>query len=78
MCLLCWPREWSDVGDLREIAALTDALGTHACECGHLEMRLLPTERATARPAALRYYRCSFGRAKVRGRQRSKGFGSGA
>lgn len=27
---------------LREIVHLPDALGTHACECGHPEMRLLP------------------------------------
>jgi ribosomal protein L37AE/L43A len=27
---------------LRRISALPDALGKHACECGHPEMRLLP------------------------------------
>jgi hypothetical protein len=27
---------------LRRISALPDALGRHACECGHPEMRLLP------------------------------------
>jgi uncharacterized Zn finger protein (UPF0148 family) len=27
---------------LRHITALPDALGKHACECGHPEMRLLP------------------------------------
>jgi hypothetical protein len=27
---------------LREIVRLPDALGSHACECGHPEMRLLP------------------------------------
>jgi len=27
---------------LRHIVALPDALGSHACECGHPEMRLLP------------------------------------
>jgi hypothetical protein len=27
---------------LRQIAALPDALGSHACECGHPQMRLLP------------------------------------
>src|SRR5215204_753823 len=27
---------------LRRIADLPDALGSHACECGHPEMRLLP------------------------------------
>jgi ribosomal protein L37AE/L43A len=29
---------------LRGICALPDALGTHACECGHPEMRRLPDE----------------------------------
>ncbi len=27
---------------MEQIIALPDALGTHACECGHPEMRLLP------------------------------------
>ena len=27
---------------LEQVAALPDALGTHPCECGHPEMRLLP------------------------------------
>lgn len=27
---------------LREIVGLPDALGSHACECGHPEMRRLP------------------------------------
>ena len=27
---------------LRQVAALPDALGRHACECGHPEMRRLP------------------------------------
>jgi ribosomal protein L37AE/L43A len=27
---------------LRQIVALPDAVGTHACECGHPEMRKLP------------------------------------
>ena len=27
---------------IRQIAALPDAVGEHACECGHPEMRLLP------------------------------------
>jgi hypothetical protein len=30
------------VGVLEQIAALPDALGEHACECGHPEMRSLP------------------------------------
>jgi hypothetical protein len=29
---------------LRSISALPDALGSHACECGHPEMRLLPDD----------------------------------
>jgi ribosomal protein L37AE/L43A len=28
--------------DLEQIVALPDALGAHACECGHPEMRRLP------------------------------------
>jgi uncharacterized Zn finger protein (UPF0148 family) len=28
--------------ELRQITALPDAIGSHACECGHPEMRLLP------------------------------------
>jgi uncharacterized Zn finger protein (UPF0148 family) len=27
---------------LREIATLPDTMGSHACECGHPEMRRLP------------------------------------
>lgn len=27
---------------LRQLAALPDVMGSHACECGHPEMRLLP------------------------------------
>ena len=30
------------LGTLEEIVALPDALGKHACECGHPEMRRLP------------------------------------
>ena len=26
----------------RQVSALPDAIGAHACECGHLEMRRLP------------------------------------
>ncbi len=37
-CLL--GREALDI--LREIVSLPDALGNHACECGHPEMRRLP------------------------------------
>lgn len=42
-CSAC--RQAFDVGvleTLRQIAALPDAAGRHACECGHPEMRLLP------------------------------------
>jgi hypothetical protein len=35
---------------LEQIIALPDALGGHACECGHPEMRLLP-DRAFHCPA---------------------------
>jgi transcription elongation factor Elf1 len=31
-------------GILKAIVALPDALGKHACECGHPEMRRLPDE----------------------------------
>src|SRR5215211_5352131 len=30
------------VGTLKQIVALPDAMGKHACECGHPEMRSLP------------------------------------
>ena len=30
------------LGTLAQITALPDVLGSHACECGHPEMRLLP------------------------------------
>jgi hypothetical protein len=30
------------VGTLKQIVALPDTLGSHACECGHPEMRCLP------------------------------------
>jgi ribosomal protein L37AE/L43A len=32
------------LGTLKGIVALPDALGKHACECGHPEMRRLPDE----------------------------------
>jgi ribosomal protein L37AE/L43A len=32
----------SMLSTLRSIATLPDTLGSHACECGHPEMRLLP------------------------------------
>jgi ribosomal protein L37AE/L43A len=33
---------WSILEDLRQLIILPESLGTHACECGHPEMRLLP------------------------------------
>jgi hypothetical protein len=42
---------------LREIAALPDTLGSHACECGHPEMWCLPDGCSTARLAARRCFR---------------------
>lgn len=41
---------------LRQISALPDAAGHHACECGHPEMRRLRTECSTARPADRKSY----------------------
>ena len=43
-CLLCgYAPSHSVLEALRQIIALPDALGSHACEeCGHPEMRLLP------------------------------------
>jgi ribosomal protein L37AE/L43A len=32
----------SEFATLRQIVALPEAIGAHACECGHPEMRLLP------------------------------------
>jgi ribosomal protein L37AE/L43A len=32
------------LAEIREIISLPDALGSHACECGHPEMRRLPDE----------------------------------
>ena len=42
-CQLC-SRTLSEavLSALRQIIALPDTLGSHACECGHPEMRLLP------------------------------------
>src|SRR4051812_42578770 len=36
------PLQGSLLETLRSISTLPDALGGHACECGHPEMRLLP------------------------------------
>lgn len=41
---------------LRQIVALPEVVGAHACECGHPEMRRLPTGSSTARPAARRSF----------------------
>ena len=42
ICPRCGRLAWVVVKALREIKALPDAMGAHACECGHPEMRLLP------------------------------------
>ena len=47
----------SVLGTLQQIIALPDALGSHACECGHPEMRRLPKEYPSVRPAVRRSYR---------------------
>ena len=36
------PLVGSTLETLRDIVGLPDALGTHPCECGHPEMRVLP------------------------------------
>ena len=36
------PLVGSTLETLRDIIGLPDALGTHPCECGHPEMRVLP------------------------------------
>jgi hypothetical protein len=42
-CASCGlPLVGSTLETLRDIIALPDALGTHPCECGHPEMRVLP------------------------------------
>jgi ribosomal protein L37AE/L43A len=41
-CPRCGRLAWVVLKTLREISALPDAMGTHACECGHPEMRRLP------------------------------------
>jgi ribosomal protein L37AE/L43A len=42
-CRACGlPLLGSTLETLRDIIGLTDALGAHACECGHPEMRELP------------------------------------
>jgi len=42
LCPHCGRLAWVVVKTLREISALPDAMGAHACECGHPEMRRLP------------------------------------
>jgi hypothetical protein len=42
----------STLETLRDIIGLSDALGDHACECGHPEMRECPVGCSTARRAA--------------------------
>jgi hypothetical protein len=42
-CTFCGlPLVGSTLQTLRDIIGLPDALGTHPCECGHPEMRVLP------------------------------------
>ncbi len=44
-CDTCGCAVESDVQrTLKQIASLPEALGKHACDCGHPEMRLLPDE----------------------------------
>ena len=44
VCPDCGSLGWVVLIALREISALPDAMGTHACECGHPEMRRLPDD----------------------------------
>jgi ribosomal protein L37AE/L43A len=41
-CSQCGRLAWVVLKTLREISSLPDAIGSHACECGHPEMRRLP------------------------------------
>ena len=41
-CLHCGLFSGVFLETLRQISALPDAVGAHACECGHPEMRRLP------------------------------------
>jgi len=43
-CPSCGPLEGAFLKTLFQIIALPDAMGTHACECGHPEMRRLPDD----------------------------------
>ena len=43
-CPHCGRLAWVILKTLREISALPDAMGAHACECGHPEMRRLPDD----------------------------------
>ena len=43
------------VGTLKQIVALPDAMGKHACECGHPEMRSLPDGTFHCPPADRRW-----------------------
>ena len=42
LCPRCGRLAWVILKTLREIIALPHAMGAHACECGHPEMRRLP------------------------------------
>jgi hypothetical protein len=41
-CLHCGHFSGAFLENLRQISALPDAIGGHACECGHPDMRRLP------------------------------------
>ena len=51
---------------LSEIAILQNAVGSHACECGHPEMRLLPDGVFHCPACGERYFRSRPQRARAR------------
>src|SRR5215216_2577436 len=51
----CCTFDGAIVETLKQIVALPDAMGKHACECGHPESALCPTKRSTAPPADRRW-----------------------
>ena len=61
---------------LSEIAILQNAVGSHACECGHPRCDSCLTGCSTARPAVVRYFRSRPQRARARGQQRAEGLRS--
>jgi hypothetical protein len=52
---------------LCQVAALPDAFGRHACECGHPEMRRPPTESSTALPVARKCSPSTLHEARIHG-----------